>query len=135
MSIQIRGAEGLRAWLQLAGFCLRENGDASRKLAVLDFKYVVFVHSDKTADFQTTKGILEILDREGNNDDVIAFLEERNLPLDEIGRVQLAEKIMHERPMQGYLTISNALQWRLQYGRVISLASKAETDGVENLIA
>jgi hypothetical protein len=62
-------------------------------------------------------------------------LEERNLPLDEIGRVQLAEKIMHERPKQGYLTISNALQWRLQYGRVISLASKAETEGVENLLA
>jgi hypothetical protein len=116
-------------------FVYEKTDDSGKKAAVLDFKYVVFVHSDKTADFQTTKGILEILDREGNNDDIIAFLEERNLPLDEIGRVQLAEKIMHERPKQGYLTISNALQWRLQYGRVISLASKAETEGVENLLA
>jgi hypothetical protein len=116
-------------------FVYEKTDDTPRKVAVLDFKHVVFVHSEKTADFQTTKGILDILDREGNNDDLIAFLEERDLPLDEIGRVQLAEKIMHERPKQGYLTVSNALQWRLQYGRVITLASKAETEGVENLLA
>ena len=116
-------------------FVYEKTDNTVKKAAVLDFKNVVFVHSEKTADFQTTKGILEILDREGNSDDINAFLEERHLPLDEIGRAQLAEKIMHERPRQGYLTISNALQWRLQYGRVITLASKGETEGVENLLA
>ena len=30
--------------------------------------------------------------------------------------------IRQKRPEQGYLTISNALQWRLQYGRVIEKA-------------
>ena len=116
-------------------FVYEKTDDSARKIAVLDFKYLVFVQSDKTADFQTTKGVLDILDRDGNRDDIVAFLEERNLPLDEIGRAQLAERILHERPGQGYLTISNALQWRLQYGRVITLASKAETQGVENLLA
>jgi hypothetical protein len=42
---------------------------------------------------------------------------------------------MHQRPCIGYLTISNALQWRLQYGRVIKLAADSKTDGVENILA
>lgn len=33
-------------------------------------------------------------------------------------------------PEQGYLTISNALQWRLQYARVIALNN--QVDGVVN---
>jgi restriction system protein len=95
----------------------------------------VFVRADKTADSQTTKGILGILERDGNTDDIAAFLEERNLPLDEVGRLHLAEKIMHKWPCPGFLTISNALQWRLQYGRVIKLATDSTTDGVENILA
>lgn len=45
-----------------------------------------------------------------------------NLPVDEIGAEQLAERIIKTPPNQGYLTISNALQWRLQYSRVIQKA-------------
>lgn len=82
----------------------------------------VFVDKHQTADWQTTKVLHEILDRGGNRDDIIAFLEDRNLPLDEIGRQQLAEHILHDRPSVGYLTISNALQWRLQYSRVLEKA-------------
>jgi hypothetical protein len=116
-------------------FVYEKAEDNQRKTAVLDFKNVVFVRADKTADFQTTKGILGILDREGNIEEVVAFLEERNMYLDEVGRLHLAEKIMHQRPSLGYLTISNALQWRLQYPRVIKLASDGKTDGVENILA
>jgi hypothetical protein len=74
----------------------------------------------------------EILRRNGNRDDVIAFLEERNLPLDEIGREALTNRIFREPPEIGYLTVSNALQWRLQYGRAIGVAGTAE--GVEDLL-
>lgn len=109
--------------------------DNPRKTAILDFRNVVFVRADRTADFQTTKGILDILERDGNTEDIVGFLEERNLFLDEIGRMHLAEKIMHQRPCLGYLTISNALQWRLQYGRVIKLASGGQIEGVENILA
>ena len=80
-----------------------------------------------------TYGLREILRRNGNKDDVVAFLEERNLPLDEDGREMLAERIMREPPEIGYLTVSNALQWRLQYGRAIGEAGTFE--GVENLLA
>jgi hypothetical protein len=101
----------------------------------VDFKHIVFVRKDKTADFQTTTGIIEILNRGGNKDDLIGYLEERNLPLEEIGRNRLAERILKEKPQRGYLTISNALQWRLQYGRVIAAAAAGQQDGVENLLA
>ena len=33
----------------------------------------------------------------------------------------LADEILSHVPEQSYLTISNALQWRLQYARVIAL--------------
>jgi hypothetical protein len=116
-------------------FVYEKTDDGQRKTAVLDFKNVVFVRADKTGDFQTTKGILGILERDGNMEEIVAFLEERNLFLDEVGRQHLAEKIMNQRPCLGYLTISNALQWRLQYGRVIKLAADSKTDGVENILA
>jgi hypothetical protein len=96
--------------------------DSENKTGRLDMQHTIFVDRSRTADFQTTKGIIDILNREGNKDDIIAFIMERNLPVDEIGANQLAEIILESPPNQGYLTISNALQWRLQYSRVIQQA-------------
>jgi hypothetical protein len=96
--------------------------DSENRTGRLDMQHTIFVDRSRTADFQTTKGIADILNREGNKDDIIAFIMERNLPVDEIGANQLAERILESPPNQGYLTISNALQWRLQYSRVIQQA-------------
>ena len=63
-------------------------------------------------------------------EDIIGFLEDRNVPGDEIVYNNLADEILTNPPEQGYLTISNALQWRLQYSRVISLDNKV--NGVIN---
>lgn len=73
---------------------------------------------------ETFKLRLDILNRQGNADDIYAYLRERNLPLEEIGLQTLTERIMSQRPLPGYLTISNALQWRLQYQRVIAFAKE-----------
>jgi hypothetical protein len=115
-------------------FVYEKNDDPKAKAAVLDFKHLVFVAKERTADYQTTYGLLGILERKGNKDDIVAFLEERHLPLEEIGRERLAERILKERPHLGYLTISNALQWRLQYTRVITIATDGKTNGVENVL-
>jgi len=96
--------------------------DPDNRTGRLDMQHTVFIDKSKTADFQTTRGILDILNRDGNKDDILAFFEDRNLPVDEIGASQLADRILESPPDQGYLTISNALQWRLQYGRVIQQA-------------
>jgi hypothetical protein len=103
------------------------------RAAILRVVNVIFLEKERTADYQTTVGLLGILQRNGNVDDIVAFLEERNLPLDEIGCRTLAERIIAEPPKLGYLTISNALQWRLQYTRAITFAINGKTEGVESL--
>lgn len=97
----------------------------------LNILHTIFVNKERTADFQTTTGLRRILENEGNEDDIKAFIEERRLPVDEIGASALAEEILTNPPEIGYLTISNALQWRLQYGRVIEKAGLVA--GVERL--
>lgn len=114
-------------------FVYDKTDDAGIKSARLDIRHLVFIESEYTADFQTTTGIGKILDTDGNVDDIDAFLQERNLPLDDIGRRTLAERIMVDRPLVGCLTISNALQWRLQYGRAIVIASDGMSAGVHDL--
>lgn len=106
--------------------------DATRT-ARIDVRHLVFIERERTADHQTTAGILGILKRGGNIDDLAAFLEERNLPLDEIGRRSLAERILANPPRKGYITVSNALQWRLQYGHAIRNAG--EVAGVHDLLS
>ncbi len=103
------------------------------RTARIDVRHLVFIERERTADHQTTAGILGILERGGNIDDLAAFLEERNLPLDEIGRRSLAERILANPPRQGYITVSNALQWRLQYGHAIRNAG--EVAGVHDLLS
>ena len=102
--------------------------DPANRTGRLHMQHTIFVDKSRTGDFQTTKGIIDILNRDGNKDDVIAFIIERNLPVDEIGANQLADRILKSSPDQGYLTISNALQWRLQYSRVIQQAGS--TSGI-----
>lgn len=59
--------------------------------------------------------------------------EQLKLPIDEIGRELLADRIINQPPELGYLTISNALQWRLQYRRIIDQAQMG-ISGIENLL-
>lgn len=53
---------------------------------------------------------------------------DRNLPIDDVAATRLAEELLESPPKMGYLTISNAQQWRLQYKRVIDRAGSV--DGV-----
>ena len=69
---------------------------------------------------------LEIFKHDVNADDLVRFFNDKNLPLDEIGAQTLAEEVLKNPPLEGYLTISNALQWRLQYTRVIAQAGKVK---------
>ncbi len=107
-------------------FVYEKTDDIVNKTGKLDIQHTIFVNKEQTADFQTTKGILEILSRDGNLGDLIAFIQDKNLPIDEIEAQNIAEEIIKKPPLQGYLTISNALQWRLQYSRVIQKAGEVE---------
>jgi len=97
----------------------------------LKILHSIFVERTKTGDFQTTSGLRKIIENQGNRDDILAFLQDRMLPADDIGANALADEILRSPPEIGYLTISNALQWRLQYSRVIQQAGSI--DGIERL--
>jgi len=103
-------------------FVYDKKDDRKKRTATLVINHVIYIDSSRTADFQTTSGILRILETAGNADDLVAFMSERSLPLDDIQARILAEEILRKKPAVGYLTISNALQWRLQYSRAIEKA-------------
>jgi len=103
-----------------------------KKVAKLDFVSCNFIRKERTADYQMTFALRQMIENKAIIDDIIAYLTDRNIPADEITMNLLAEEIMNKIPNQGYLTISNALQWRLQYGRVVSLTEKV--DGIIRIV-
>jgi len=94
------------------------------RTSTLNIRNTIYVSAERTADFQMTRGILHLLDNQANKDDLMAFMLDRNLPVDEIEAGNIADEILRNPPIQGFLTISNALQWRLQYSRVIDQAGQ-----------
>lgn len=103
-------------------FVYEKTDDHDAKTGRLDIQHVIFVEANRTADFQMTRGLRKIVEEDGNVDDLVAFMQDKLLPVDEIEVRRLAEEVLKTPPEQGYLTISNALQWRLQYSRVIEQA-------------
>ncbi len=103
-------------------FVYEKFDDGASQTGRLDIKHTIFIEQARTGDYQMTRGLREILERDGNAEDLIAFMQDRNLPVDDIEAQNIAELLLRQKPEQGYLTISNALQWRLQYGRAIQQA-------------
>lgn len=105
-------------------FVYEKRDDPATTTGKLNIVHTIFVEAERTADFQMTRSILQILDNEGTAEDLLALMRDRNLPVDDIEAAAIAEDLLRGRPNQGYLTISNALQWRLQYQRVIERAGQ-----------
>ena len=105
-------------------FVYDKHDDPTRKTGKLDIQHTIFVEKERTADYQTTSGLRRLIENKANRDDTLAFFHERMLPVEEIEAEALADEVLRNPPEIGYLTVSNALQWRLQYGRVIEQAGK-----------
>ena len=103
-------------------FVYEKHDDPKMRTARLDIVHTVFVEKERTADYQTTSGLRQILDNNANEDDILAFFEDKMLPVEDVAARKLAQEVLKNRPEIGYLTISNALQWRLQYRRAIDEA-------------
>jgi hypothetical protein len=113
-------------------FVYEKKDDPITRSANLNFKSCSFIHNERTGDYQTTKSILQMIDNGANTDDIMAYLMDRNIPVDEITLNKIAGEILKNPPNQGYLTISNALQWRLQYQRVVMLTDNP--DGIIKIV-
>jgi hypothetical protein len=107
--------------------------DPKTKTATLNFVSCSFVAKERTADYTTTYRLREMVKDKANEADIIAYLQDKNIPADEITLSKLAEQILKTPPEQGYLTISNALQWRLQYQRIVTLTDKVK--GITQIVS
>jgi len=107
-------------------FVYEKTDNNKNKTAILDFKSCSFIEKERTADYTTTYRLIEMVNDGANKEDIIAYLNDKNIPADDITLTQIAKQILENPPELGYLTISNALQWRLQYGRVVTLSKKVK---------
>ena len=112
-------------------FVYEKTDQPKQRTANLKILHAVFVDQNRTADFTMTRMLREAVQAGANAEDLIALMMDRNLPLDEIEAGNIARELLISPPEQGYLTISNALQWRLQYARVLQEAGSVA--GVQRL--
>ena len=112
-------------------FVYEKHDERRSRTARLDIKHAIFVAKECTGDFQTTSGLRRLLENQANRDDLLAYFAERMLPVSDILAETLADEVLRSAPPLGYLTISNALQWRLQYSRAIEQAGLV--DGIQRL--
>lgn len=113
-------------------FVYDKKDNHSKRVAKLDFVNCSFLEKERTSDYTTTYRIREMLNDGANRDDIISYLKDRNLPADEITLEKIADLVIAQKPELGYLTISNALQWRLQYLRIVNLKEKIK--GISKLV-
>ncbi|MBN1639211.1 MAG: hypothetical protein JW866_09600 [Ignavibacteriales bacterium] len=113
-------------------FVYEKTDDPERGTAILDFLSCSFLEKSRTADYTTTFRIREMVKDGAIKEDIIAYLNDKNIPADDITLSQIADSIITKIPEQGYLTISNALQWRLQYARVVYLTDTI--NGISKLV-
>lgn len=112
-------------------FVYDKKDNAKAKTAQLNMLHTIFIDSKRTGDYQMTRILRELLTKGANQEEIISCFTDRNLPIDEIEAENLAAEVLRSTPNQGYLTISNALQWRLQYGRIVD--NKKKIHGLERL--
>jgi hypothetical protein len=98
----------------------------TKKTATLKILNAILIEAERTADYQLTFGLRKILEAGGNRDEVFDYLLNLNLPIEEIGLNNLTDEILSNPPLQGFLTISTALQWRLNYNRAIQRAGSEQ---------
>ena len=113
-------------------FVYKKEDNQQTKTSRLYILHTIFVSKNRTADYQLTTSLSKILENNANKDDIIALFHDKNLPVDDILVDSLADEILSHKPEIGYLTISNALQWRLQYSRIIEEAGNVS--GIARLI-
>ena len=108
-------------------FVYNKSDNPATQTARLNFTDVVFLSKEKTADFQMTRIINQMLQNDANEDDLIGLMRDRNLMIDDIEALEVANELLDRKVIEeGYLTISNAYQWRLSFTRVIREAGNIE---------
>ena len=99
-------------------FVYEKFDDHHRQTAWLYVKQAYFIPKEHTADYQTTRRIIEIVTRDGNDDDLVAFLQDHYLIVEDIAAREIANEILRNPPPLGYIT---AKSYQRQPNFVITL--------------
>src|ERR1035441_9763420 len=91
-------------------FVYDKSDDEKTRTGRLDMRHTVFVEKEQTADFQTTSGLRRLVENKANRDDILAFFQERMLPMDEVEAESLADEVLRNPPEVGYLTVANGMR-------------------------
>lgn len=83
-------------------FVYSKHDDVEARVSRLNMLHTIFVDQSCTGDYQMTRGILDILDRDGTDADLVSFLLDKNLPVDDIGAQILADEILESPPPLGF---------------------------------
>lgn len=106
-------------------FVYEKTDSRKSKTATLNISQTLFLNPDRTADFHATKNIIDILSNEGNEADLMAFMFDSYLFVDEIKARKLADEILSNPPTLGFLITSNDLRLRLRYFGMLEQAGNA----------
>jgi hypothetical protein len=72
--------------------------DQNSQTATLNFVSCFFVSKERNADYTTTFRLREMVKDQANEADIIAYLNDKNIPADEITLTKLAEQILKMPP-------------------------------------
>ena len=84
----------------------------------LKFESCTFIKASETGDYNLTKNLIKMVENKWDADRITEYLIKCKMPGNYNSLNELAHEIIENPPRQGYLTISNALQWRLKYSHV-----------------
>ncbi|WP_261998395.1 restriction endonuclease [Enterococcus faecalis] len=115
-------------------FVYEKKDDKIQNKAYLHWVDCVFIEKNYTADYSLTKELIQAKTIGFGIDEIVDILKNKNLPGEDATLTMLANEILQKTPLQGQLTISNALQWRLNYGRVVRYVGNSNVDGIDKLI-
>lgn len=113
-------------------FVYDKKDDPKKRVAMLNFVCCAFIEQSRTADFHTTRFLRDILQRDGNRDDVFGFLTERHFSGDENTLWELANEVVEHPPRQGWLTSSLECHRPAFLEHLVAL--ETEGDAIERII-
>jgi hypothetical protein len=102
-------------------FVYDKHDDAKTKTALLDFVSCSFIQEDRTADYQTTTTIRQMIENNANADDIFAYLNDKNIPADEVTLINMAKEILKNPPKIGYLTSVYKMERQSPYKKAIEM--------------
>lgn len=112
-------------------FVYDKKDDPTSETTVLDFVSCAFISKERTADYTTTFRLREMISDGANEEDIAAYLRDKNIPADDIVLGQLAKQILETMPQQGYL--GGQIISYLPFQHIIDLSE--DVSGISNLFS